>query len=389
MSLLAAELKKLCDDAGVEEEAQEFLSVKMIRHTSTLANLAIDEESYVDVLVKPLSDGITIGARTFKAKSSAAVTRATILALVEDAKRVRKNTTISATLSTPPSATHLATAAPATTTSDTDKAPKTLPKNAWQNKIKRWEESYTPNRVFPARVLLGAESVLARMIWEHENKCYTLLQLGEIMQFRSFTAMDEINKLATRDFDKALEIRAYNSIGTKRQKVFEPNSILTICDSLDAAKWAFVFCEYAKEEEAGAYTNFFVLLARRHTNELDKIRDLWNSAYWRISEDMRMSHSFAEATKSIMTDNSWIRDQLSKNIKRQRQDEDLPNGKRHKGSKGKGKGNKNHQHKSGGRDDHQQQWNTWHNYNDWSQQTKPQKGKGKGKGKHQKKQAAW
>jgi len=243
--------------------------------------------------------------------------------------------------------------------------------------------------VVPARVLLGAESVLARMIWEHENKCYTLLQLGEIMQFRSFTAMDEINKLATRDFDKALEIRADNSIGTKKQKVFEPNSILTICDSLDAAKWAFVFCEYAKEEEALAYTNFFVLLARRHTNELDKIRDLWNSAYWRMSEDMRMSHSFAEATKSIMTDNSWIRDQLAKNVKRHRPDDDLPNGKRHKGSKGKGKGNKNHQYKPGGRDDQQQQWNTWHNYNDWNQQTKPQKGKGKGKGKYQKKHAAW
>ena len=236
MSFLAPELKKLCVEAGVEEEAQDFLSVKMIRHISTLANLANDEESYVEALVKPLSEGTEIGGRTFKAESSPAVTRATILALVEDAKRVRKNTTISATLSLPPSASPAATPTPATITSDTDKAPKTLPKNVWQNKIKRWEESYTPMRVFPARVLLGAESVLARMIWEHENKCYTLLQLGEIMQFRSFTAMDEINKLATRDFDKALEIRADNSIGTKKQKVFEPNSILTICDSLDAAK---------------------------------------------------------------------------------------------------------------------------------------------------------
>ena len=52
-------------------------------------------------------------------------------------------------------------------------------------------------RQFPVRELLGAECIIARLWHErHISKNYTPLQLGELLQHRSFSANGDINPLA-------------------------------------------------------------------------------------------------------------------------------------------------------------------------------------------------
>ena len=246
---LHPELRRLCDEAGIEEQVRLFLCAKGIRHVATVANLCKDIADYEAVIIAPIIEGVMVATTKYKATEIPEVTRATLQTLVEEA-RIARAATSSSTKA-------VITASPQPSASDSDRAPKTLGKNVWQNRIKEWEISCTPSRKFPAMISIGAEPILARLIWEHENKCYNLLQLGEIVQSRSFTSTGEINKLATKEKDKCLEVSADFTLSAKKAKIFEPNSVIALLDSLQAAKWAFVFCGYASEEEADKYTTFF------------------------------------------------------------------------------------------------------------------------------------
>ena len=257
--------------------------------------------------------------------------------LIEECKSFRAKALSAPTAPTPPAA------VTSTSTGDTDRPPKTLAKNVWQNRIKEWESSYTPNRKFPTTLLIGAESILARMIWEHENKNYNLLQLGEIIQHRSFTSVGEINRLATKDMDKCLEVQPDLTLSARKPKIFEPSSTVAMLDALQAAKWAFVFCGYASEEDSEKYIAFFEKQTKTHQQAPERVRDLWNSCYWRLAQDMRMSTSFAASTSAIMTDLGWVNDQLNKKRDRSSEAAELRTPATER--KGKGKGRRtSHQH---------------------------------------------
>ena len=360
---LHPELRRLCDEAGIEEQVRLFLCAKGIRHVSTVANLCKEIADYDTVIISPIIEGVTIGSTTFKAKEIPEVTRATLQTLVEESRIARAATSSSpSTVNPPPTS---------TSTTESDKPPKTLGRNVWQKRITEWETSHTPRRKFPAVVLIGAEPILARLIWEHENKCYNLLQLGEIIQARSFTSTGEINKLATKEKDKCLEVSADFTLSAKKAKIFEPTSVIALLDALQAAKWAFVFCEYASEEEADKFITFFEKQTKVYHNMTDRVRELWNQCYWRLAQEMRMSVTFAKATEDITSDLGWIRDQLSK---RPEPHEEHPI---HRKGKGKGQG--------------KQMSQPWRTHLVGKGKGKPgrkgQKGKGKGKSKMQGKAA--
>lgn len=360
---LHPELRRLCDESGIEEQVRLFLCAKGIRHVSTIANLCKEIADYETVIISPIIEGVLIGTTNFKAKEIPEVTRATLQTLVEEARSSRAAASSPTRTLNPPSTSPVST--------DSDKPPKSLGKNVWQNRIKEWETSYTPQRKFPSVVLIGAEPILARMIWEHENKCYNLLQLGEIIQARSFTSTGEINKLATKEKDKCLEVSADFTLSAKKAKIFEPNSVISLLDALQAAKWAFVFCGYASEEDADKFIAFFEKQTKTYHNMTDRVRELWNQCYWRLAQEMRMSVAFAKAAEDITSDLGWIRDQLSRRPEIQSE---------HVGQrKGKGKG----QGRPSG-----QPWRAQHvSKGKGKPGGKGHKGKGKGKGKSQNKAA--
>ena len=65
----------------------------------------------------------------------------------------------------------------------------------WAVQTARWEGQWQPPRVFPARELLGAEAVLARMM--HQMKVsgdFTPLGLADIYERRAYHANGELNE---------------------------------------------------------------------------------------------------------------------------------------------------------------------------------------------------
>ena len=97
----------------------------------------------------------------------------------------------------PSSGTPSTTAASGGGSSD-NKVPKTLPPGKWTELVNRYNSITvgSKTRSFPAREVLGAEAVIARLWHErHISHLYTPLQLCEILQHRSFTASGDINPL--------------------------------------------------------------------------------------------------------------------------------------------------------------------------------------------------
>lgn len=81
-----------------------------------------------------------------------------------------------------------------------DKIPKTLPAGIYAELVEHYNKVtiHGQRRVFPEKLLLGAEKVLARMWHEHnKSKCYTRVTLGELLQHRHFTATGNINNRAS------------------------------------------------------------------------------------------------------------------------------------------------------------------------------------------------
>ena len=341
--------RELLDRAGVSAHLQEYLAEIGVRHSATFATLFKEPSDYVREIVEPFCTGIEVKGKKFKSEGSKIVDSATITVAAENAK-VERRLELNPKPTTTTSAITSSTTTSATATGDTDKAPKTLAPGKWQQQIDRYQAIYKPMRKFPVKVLMGAEGILARLLWEHQNKNYTLLQLGEILQARSFTSLDDINPLSHKSHDAPLSIEDDGSLAFRKARVYEPSTLMILLDALDAVKWGLIFCEYGSEEAVHAFVEFFAKHARQRIEKIPIVRELWNASYWRLATDMRQGVSFEAASKSIMCDTTWVQEQLAKDSHNKRKHPGNPTrgGKGNKDakggrggkSKGKGKGNK-------------------------------------------------
>ena len=112
---------------------------------------------------------------------------------------------------TPPTAASSAT--------DKDTIPKTLPAGVYNQLVKDYNDVKVSGekREFPGKVLLGADKVLARMHHEHTvSKHYTAVTLGEIMSQRVFTALGTVNSARKKDdLDKRLVVDSKHQLVSK------------------------------------------------------------------------------------------------------------------------------------------------------------------------------
>jgi hypothetical protein len=188
------------------------------------------------------------------------------------------------------------------------KIPTALEPGVWQMQIRQYEKSYSPERAFPQQLLIGAEKILARMMHEHQkSKQYTILQLGEILQNRHVNRVGTINSMAIKDKDKSLHIEN-GYLTEKHANVWSPQTMWSFIDGLEAAKWAFVFCEMASETEIDVLTEYFLLKVRNMPDHLDTCRDMWNSGMWKISMRMRIGAQMSVAIGELTTDLQWAQD---------------------------------------------------------------------------------
>ena len=220
-----------------------------------------------------------------------------------------------------------------------DKVPKTLPTGVYAELVEHYNKVtiHGQRRVFPEKLLLGAEKVLARMWHEHhKSKRYTRVTLGELLQHRHFTATGNINNRATdKKNETVLTIDAdTKTLVEKNKQEWDPHTLLMIIDGLDAIKWAWTLIRIGDETDINSYIQRFETLTRRHSDRLPQIKDAWITFSSQIAMQMRAGITFKQATQDVLQDTVQLTDILSQPSPKKPRRDTTPS----PGGKGKGKG---------------------------------------------------
>ena len=196
LSLAPVSLADIARDAAAGAVINEYLELRGIKTPATLALLSRDEDSLEQTLIQSLLHGWARDDGTVLKvpENDQPIAKAVLLHMWMMAKQAWEAAQIAAK---PKPATPASTGSPATSTED--KIPKTLAPGRWASLIQNFQSQQIDgqDRVFPVQELLGAESVIARVLHEHEtSKSYTPVLLGEVISIRTFQANGEPNPLA-------------------------------------------------------------------------------------------------------------------------------------------------------------------------------------------------
>ena len=211
-----ASLDEILDEAAAGGDLRRYLELRGIKTIGTLALVASDEEILQRTIVDPILAGYRSGTdRIAVSDPEKPIVRAVLL--------------------------HAATAIPAGTGSSTSetKVPRTLPPGKWSELVEAYNKVtlHGRNRQFPVRELLGAECVVARLWRErHVSRQYSPLQLGELLQRRSFSASGDRNPL-TRNPRKTsvLSLDEDKQLIEADDPTWTPRSLIGVLDGLQAA----------------------------------------------------------------------------------------------------------------------------------------------------------
>ena len=189
--------------------------------------------------------------------------------------------------------------------------PTRLPNGRWAELLNFYNKIQLggKDRKFPGRTLLGAESVLARMDHEHRvSKSYSPVGLGEILQKRSFTSLDQVNGLSkNNDKNRPLIVRPDGQLVQSEDNTWDPRSLLAVIDGVQAVGWAMIFVQWADEEDINLYIDWFIRIARKNAKMLNQVKEYWDHSSWTLALAMRgqtigLNMTFKQATLEIMND---------------------------------------------------------------------------------------
>jgi len=304
--------KDTLDEAGIDDATKAYLVARSIGRIGTVALLAKDTDDFHSKVTDKFLTGDTIAGFEHKAAGNNDVLRACMAHLFEECCLL-----YSASRQPPPAVQGSVQQAPAAPSAvNNTKVPKELPAGVWNQQLSRYNQITVggQSRRFPEAMLIGAESVLARVWWEHtSSKMYSPIKLGEIISKRSFTAMGDVNYLATARQEKTartLVLTAEDTIGTADDDIFDPRSSWAVSDALESIKWAFIFIDLGSETSIDTWFLHFSKLIRTRPRFLDAIRAYWDTASWRICMDMRSGITFEAATAAVLVDIVWQHEHL-------------------------------------------------------------------------------
>ena len=169
---------EILEEAGVEEEGRTFLKARGITSVAIMGYVCASEQEVHDKLGMQFVNGVTLGTTTYKLQGQQDVWLAVL-------KYVWSRCKQTVTLTLAPTTTNVTTNNTSPSTSNTTKPPTNLPLGVWAQQIHKYQEItlHGQDRVFPVKMLVGAEKILARMWHEHtQTKMYTPTHLGEIVQ---------------------------------------------------------------------------------------------------------------------------------------------------------------------------------------------------------------
>lgn len=311
-----ASLSEILDEAAAGRELRRYLDLRGVRTIGTLALIAADEDSFQRSLVDPLMAGFGSGAEKISVpEAEKPIARAVLLHTWSLAK-----TAWARSMAPPAPATPVATSTGATPTSSgstaDNKVPKCLPPGKWSEMVAAYN-NVTLNgkpRSFPVKELLGAEQVVTRLWHErHVSKMYTPLQLGELLQQRSFSASGEVNPLSkSPKKGGVLVLDDDPNLVESDDPTWVPKSVLSVLDGLQAARWAYILTQMGDEDEVNTFIHLMTQRARSKPDRMPQFVAYWHAAMWRVAMDMRGGDPFGKATQTVCEDLAFYHDLISK-----------------------------------------------------------------------------
>ena len=242
LSLAPVSLADIARDAAAGAVINEYLELRGIKTPATLALLSRDEDSLEQTLIQPLLQGWSRDDGTVLKvpENDKPIAKAVLLHMWMMAKQAWEAAQIAAKPK-PATPANSSTGSPATSTED--KIPKTLAPGRWASLVQDFQTQQIDgqDRVFPAQELLGAESVIARVLHEHEtSKSYTPVLLGEVISIRTFQANGEPNPLAKRERSVTKLTLTGEQLVAAPEEPWQPRSVLAILDGLASIRWCFI-----------------------------------------------------------------------------------------------------------------------------------------------------
>ena len=310
LSPAQVKLVELLDDSGTPPEAAAYICAKLCGGSiATLAAFLKTEQDIEVKIVQPLEgEGTKLRETCFAwlEDTDMDVARAALLVLYQDAHALRKHQL--AVTAAPPPVGPLAAVGPAAApqapseNSLLHNGKRTLANGAWERQIERYESRWNPRRTFPQELIFGAETVLARVLYEHEqSKKYEPLLLHEIISSRAFTSAGSVNQHAAKSGDfKSLGLRAGAlSIEDEAQPLGLKGS-WSIADALEANKWALVFVGHGDDDSLRPTFANLLALARAHPNHLERFKAAHDCQFWHVCMAMRRGRSLIDAASEFL-----------------------------------------------------------------------------------------
>lgn len=315
-----SDLEDVLSEAAAGPDIRKYLHGRGIKTIGTMALVAKDEAAFDANIVAPLMAGWTNGVDTVKIEAhEQPIATAVLLHAWTLAKTSWQRTLAAAAVPSPsPSGGATATASAAPGSSADTKIPKSLPPGKWSELVNHYNNKTLDGkpRHFPVREVLGAEVVIARLWHErHVSHLYTPLQLGEILQFRSFTASGDINPLMKNNRKhNALSLDEDNKLVESEEPTWIPKSVLSVLDGIAACRWALILTQHGEEEDVQSFTDFMQQRARSKPDRMEHMVAYWLASMWKISMAMRSGDSFGVASQAVMQDLETFHDYMNKDV---------------------------------------------------------------------------
>ncbi|CAE7220070.1 unnamed protein product [Symbiodinium microadriaticum] len=260
-----------------------YLHAIGLRSHATIAAYVHEDTVVTDLLTK-LKAGVTVGTTEYKladdAEENALNTQWPVLSRHA---RFKHQASFQATPTPNSAPSHAAT----TTQPDKDNIPKALPSGVYSKLVEDYNAITLDGvrRVFPEKLLLGAEKVLARMYHEHHtSKFYTATPLGEIMAQRVWTSFNTINSNRKKDpSKKKLILDDKNQISEKTQEEWDVKGQWMLIDATQAIHWAWILLKYDSETAINKYVDWFHGLIRKNAQRIPNVKLLWEDFAWDIA----------------------------------------------------------------------------------------------------------
>ena len=170
-----------------------------------LARVAATEDALVAGLATPFTTGWQASDGTnFKANASDALLVQAALTVAWEDARVARARALAPVTTEPASA-----ASSQQLAERPDRVPTNLLPGQWSAPVDAYNTRFAPAiRAFPEERLMGAESVIARMLYELKtSRHFTPLKLGEIIGKRAFSADGAPNRIALANADSSTGMR--------------------------------------------------------------------------------------------------------------------------------------------------------------------------------------